>query len=157
MQTSDEITEIAKALIKFHKSVGKIRKDAKNPHFGKKYASLSSILDAISAPLTDAGLSVVQLPTGEYGLTTRIIHESGEWIESTYSMRPARMDPQGMGSAITYQRRYALSAALSLNIDDDDDGNAASQPPKSATIKTAVSDTHKTLVSAIHAICKTRR
>jgi len=59
-----------------------------------------------------------------------IIHTSGEWIKSSYEMKPTKNDPQGLGSAITYQRRYALGAVLSLNIDDDDDGNKASEKQK---------------------------
>lgn len=128
MNTSDSITELAKAVVQFHGTIGKIPKTDKNPFFKSKYASLSTILGAISGPLTDSGLAVIQTPHGCNELTTRLIHLSGEWIEDTYTMTPTKNDPQGLGSAITYQRRYALGAILSLNIDDDDDGNAASQP-----------------------------
>jgi hypothetical protein len=58
------------------------------------------------------------------------MHVSGEWISATYEMKPTKDDPQGAGSVITYQRRYALGAALGLNIDEDDDGNKACIPPK---------------------------
>lgn len=126
MITSNTITELTKALVKFHKEVGKIKKDAQNPFFKSGYASLSSVQDAIKDPLTNNGLAYVQFPSGEHSLTTRLMHESGEWMEDSYSMTPAKNDPQGVGSAITYQRRYALGAILGLNIDEDDDGNAAS-------------------------------
>lgn len=126
MTTSESIKEISTALVAFHKEVGKIPKDAKNPFFKSKYASLSGILETIQEPLTNNGLSLVQFPEGENGLTTRLIHTSGEWMEASYSMKPAKDDPQGRGSAITYQRRYAVGAILSLNIDEDDDGNIAS-------------------------------
>ena len=126
MNKSNNIGEIAKALSIFHVKVDKIRKDAKNPFFKSKYASLSNILEVIDLPLIESGLSFAQFPTDENGLTTILMHgESGEWIESNYKMKPAKDDPQGIGSAITYQRRYALSAVLGLNIDDDDDANAA--------------------------------
>jgi hypothetical protein len=128
MQTSESIKSIAAALIGFHKEVGKIGKDSKNPFFKSSYASLSNILDGINEPLVNNGLSIVQFPEGDNGLTTRLCHSSGEWMESTYSMKPAKDDPQGRGSAITYQRRYAIGAILSLNIDADDDGNQASKP-----------------------------
>lgn len=128
MNTSEKTTEITKALIAFHKEVGKISKDAKNPYFKSDYATLSNILEAIKEPLTSNGLTFVQFPDGENGLTTRLMHESGEWMEATYTMVPAKNDPQGLGSAITYQRRYSLGAVLGLNIDNDDDGNAASMP-----------------------------
>lgn len=129
MNKSNSIGALAKALAAFHLKVGKIKKDATNPFFKSKYASLSNILDAITIPLAESGLTFTQFPAEENGLITILMHESGEFIESTYSMRPVKDDPQGRGSAITYQRRYALAAILGLNIDEDDDGNAATQPP----------------------------
>lgn len=116
------------ALIAFHKEIGKIKKDATNPFFKNEYATLSTILGAIKDPLHNAELTFVQFPDGENGLTTRLMHASGEWMEATYTMVPAKNDPQGLGSAISYQRRYSLGAVLGLNIDNDDDGNAASLP-----------------------------
>src|SRR5688572_2011490 len=127
MEKSNSITALAKALVTFHVKVGKINKDTTNPFFKKKYASLSAILEAISEPLKEAGLVFSQFPSGDNGLTTILIHaETGEYIQSDYCMKPAKDDPQGRGSALTYQRRYALTAILGLNIDEDDDGNAAS-------------------------------
>lgn len=125
MKKSESIQEIAKALITFHLKVDTIKKDAKNPFFKSTYASLTNILDAINEPLIECGLSISQFPTGTDGLTTILMHSSGEYIAGEYSMRPAKDDPQGRGSAITYQRRYAIASVLSLNIDEDDDGNAA--------------------------------
>ena len=128
MQKSESIKNLAQALIVFHLKVDTIKKDAKNPFFKSTYASLTNILDAINEPLIESGLAVSQFPTGADGLTTILVHaESGEWIQSTYEMRPVKDDPQGRGSCITYQRRYALASVLSLNIDEDDDGNKASQ------------------------------
>lgn len=136
MQKSESIKNIAQALIVFHVKVDTIKKDAKNPFFKSTYASLTNILDAINEPLIESGLAISQFPTGADGLTTILIHgESGEWISSTYEMRPVKDDPQGRGSCITYQRRYALASVLSLNIDEDDDGNKASQTAV-ATAKT---------------------
>lgn len=131
MEKSQTITEIAKALITFQLKVDKIGKDANNPFFKSKYASLSNIQEAIHIPLAESGLTYSQMPDGENGLTTILIHaESGEYLQSTYDMVPTKNDPQGRGSAITYQKRYALTAILGLNIDDDDDGNLASSRPK---------------------------
>jgi hypothetical protein len=128
MEKSSSLKNIAAALIAFHEKVDKIPKDAKNPFFKSTYASLSNILESIKKPLIESGLTVCQFPSGDHGLDTIIIHAaSGEFLQSDYIMKPAKDDPQGMGSAITYQRRYALAAALGLNIDDDDDGNAASR------------------------------
>jgi hypothetical protein len=125
MHKSNNLSELAKSMILFQVKVESIKKDAKNPFFKSSYASLSNILDAIKEPLIESGLTVLQFPTGDYGLTTILLHESGEYLKSEYSMRPVKDDPQGRGSAITYARRYALASVLSLNIDEDDDGNTA--------------------------------
>jgi len=125
MEKSESIKNIAAALVVFQVKVSKVNKDATNPFFKSKYASLSNIQDAIATPLEEAGLSYMQFPDGQHGLTTIVMHESGEWLQSTYTMRPVKDDPQGIGSSITYQKRYALAGALALNIDDDDDGNTA--------------------------------
>lgn len=106
----------------------KVTKDAVNPHFKNRYASLSQIIESIQKPLNESGLAIIQLPTGDHELETTLIHTSGEFITETYKMIPQRNDPQGLGSAITYQRRYALGAILCLNIDDDDDAEKASLP-----------------------------
>lgn len=127
MEKSESIINLSKAIIIFHVKVDKVSKDSTNPFFKSKYASLSNILDAINLPLIESGLTFSQLPTGENGLTTILMHgESGEFIQSTYEMKPVKDDPQGRGSVITYQRRYALASVLGLNIDDDDDANAGS-------------------------------
>jgi hypothetical protein len=125
MQKADSIKNIAKALALFHVKVDTIKKDAKNPFFKSSYASLPNILDAINEPLIECDLSLAQFPSGENGLTTILMHSSGEWMQAEYQMRPAKDDPQGRGSAITYQRRYAIASILCLNIDEDDDANLA--------------------------------
>jgi len=119
--------EIAAALFKFQQEVGKVTKDATNPFFKSKYATLSNVLEVIKEPLDNAKLVVVQSP--DYGiLNTRVVHvDSGEFIESKYPLKPVKEDPQAMGSAITYARRYALVSMLCLDVDDDDDGNAATK------------------------------
>lgn len=125
MHKSNSIQEIAKALITFQVKVDSIKKDAKNPFFKSSYASLANILDSIKEPLIECGLSILQFPTGDYGLTTILLHDSGEYLKSEYNMKPVKDDPQGRGSAITYARRYAIASILCLNIDEDDDGNTA--------------------------------
>lgn len=126
MEKSESIAELAKALVKFHSLVGKIGKTSDNPFFKSKYADLAKILSEIDKPLHESGLAVIQLPCGENQLTTILTHESGEYISETYTMKPVKNDPQGVGSCITYMRRYAIGAILSLNIDKDDDANASS-------------------------------
>jgi hypothetical protein len=126
MNKSESIKNIAGALVKFQASVSKVAKEANNPFFKSKYASLANILDTIQKPLSECGLAISQFPDGD-ALTTIIVHsESGEWMESSYVMPVVKQnDPQAMGSAITYARRYALGSILNLNIDDDDDGEKA--------------------------------
>jgi hypothetical protein len=126
MNKSESIKNIAGALVTFQASVSKVSKEANNPFFKSKYASLANILDTIQKPLSECGLAITQFPDGN-ALTTLIVHaESGEWMESSYVMPVAKQnDPQAMGSAMTYARRYALGSILNLNIDDDDDGEKA--------------------------------
>jgi len=127
MNKSESIANLAAALCKFQANIGKVKKEATNPFFKSKYASLANILDVIQKPLADAGLSFCQLPDADC-LTTILMHDSGEWIEATYCMPVVKTnDPQAMGSAITYARRYALGSILGLNIDEDDDGEKAMQ------------------------------
>lgn len=135
----NKMKEIAKALSKFHGLVPDIKKDSNNPFFKSKYAALDSILPAIKKPLADSGLAFVQVPIGICKLKTILIHiDSGETIEGEYEMTPAKNDPQGQGSAITYMRRYALVSMLGLNTNDDDDGNAASGQNKKSQSKNEV-------------------
>lgn len=134
MKTSESIKEISKALQKFAMMVGKVKKDANNPFFKSKYATLSNLLQEIAVPLQESNLVIAQFPDGMNGLTTRLIHaDSGEWMESTHEVTLAKNDPQSSGSAITYMRRYAVQSILCINIEDDDDGNAASTPSKSTS------------------------
>jgi hypothetical protein len=134
METSESIKEIATALCKFQSEVDKIKKTEENSFFKSKYADLSAILDVIRKPLSDNNLSFVQFPTEKHQLCTMLMHTSGEWMRATYEMTPTKNDPQGLGSVITYQRRYALGAILGLNIDNDDDGNAASTPAQTKAV-----------------------
>jgi len=127
MQKSESIKNIGAALMKFHQEVGKIKKEGRNPFFNNaKYANLPTILESIKEPLNTAGLVVTQFPSGQNGMTTLIMHpESGEFLEDSYNINPKGTDPQSLGSAITYARRYSLGAVLCLITDEDDDGNAA--------------------------------
>lgn len=128
MKTSDTITKIADALVKAQAGMKPAIKDSRNPHFNSRYADLASVWDAIREPLTSNGLSVIQMVGSneleKTTLTTRVTHVSGEWIESTWQIPVGKQDPQGLGSAISYARRYALASAVGV-VQDDDDGNAA--------------------------------
>lgn len=107
-----------------------VTKDAKNPHFKNTYISLGKLLDAVVPVLTEKGLVLVQTPGGFNGtpsLKTAIIDvETGETLEGECPLMLERDNPQGLGSAITYLRRYALMSMLGLVADEDDDGQKAS-------------------------------
>lgn len=129
MKTSESISKISAALVNAQKAITFAAKDATNPHFRNKYADLPAVIEAIKPALNDAGIMFMQTPSpsdaGTLALTTRLVHESGEWIEDTATLPLPKNDPQGYGSAMTYARRYALAAITGL-YQDDDDGNAAS-------------------------------
>lgn len=130
MMMSESVNKIAPALIKFNSQVSKIAKDATNPFHKNNYATLDQIIDEIRPVLNENKLAIMQNVSGEDGVMTvktTLIHESGEWLQSTgTTLRLAKNDPQGAGAGITYARRYDLCAFLSLNTGDDDDGNSAS-------------------------------
>ena len=135
MKTSESITNISKALVAFGQSMPKVPKDKINPHFKSKYASLSIMIEKATPILAANKLAIVQQIDGDC-MTTTLLHESGEYITATAAMPCANpSNPQAMGSAITYARRYAYGSILSLDIDDDDDANAATQtaPPQKQT------------------------
>ena len=102
-------------------------KDSANPFFKSKYADLSSVWEACREALAANGLSVVQFPVSEgelVGVRTILGHASGQSLESVFWVKPKANDPQGLGSAITYLRRYALAAAVGV-APEDDDGESA--------------------------------
>lgn len=137
---SESLKEIALALSKAQSEMGSAIKDSSNPFFKSKYADLTSVWDAGKASLAKNSLAVSQLTDyrmiGEmpiFGVYTTLLHASGEFMRSFFPIKPVKEDPQGMGSATTYARRYALAAILGI-VTEDDDGNAASN--KSAPIAT---------------------
>ena len=121
MNRSETITKIAAALADFQASAPKIVKDTTNPFFKSKYATLDGILDTIRPVMKDCALAVVQLPSAG-GLSTMILHSSGEFIEDTVPM-PTFAKAQEFGAAMTYYRRYTLCAALGIAAEEDSDGN----------------------------------
>lgn len=137
MQMSEQINELAAALSKVQSAMKPAKKDSTNPFFKSKYADLSSVWEACKDELTKNGLAVCQTmestERGE-GVRTTLMHSSGQWISGVLVLNPAKNDPQGIGSALTYARRYGLAAILGI-VTEDDDGNAASRPE----VKKAVS------------------
>lgn len=120
---SPEIGKLAEALAKAQGAMYPALKDNSNPFFKTKYADLSSVWEAARKPLSEHGLSVVQTTEGEttsVTVVTLLLHSSGQWIKGKLKMHPTKPDPQGIGSAITYARRYALSAMVGVAPEDDD-------------------------------------
>lgn len=135
MKHSDSLANLAPALVKAQLEIKGVAKDGKNPHFKSTFATLDALIDATRPILNRHGIAVVQggaTPhTDEAGhvmaitVETMLVHSSGEWLSNGVAMPLPKQDPQGAGSAITYGRRYSLSALLSISNDEDDDGNAA--------------------------------
>lgn len=133
MKKSDSIAALAKALSQFQAKVKQPLKDKDNPFFKSKYVPLENVVEAITETSGEFGLSFIQFPlndaNGRVGVTTLLMHESGEWIESEpIFATPAKQDAQGAGSVITYLKRYSLSAIFGITSDEDDDGNSAQHP-----------------------------
>ena len=127
-ETSLSIDEIATAMSLAQKDMGVALKDA-DAHHGK-YADLASVVAAIKDPLANMGLSYTQFPIvndDSAGVMTVLMHRSGQWIRSFYTLPLVRRDVHSVGSAITYARRYALQSVAGIPADDDD-GDRASQP-----------------------------
>jgi len=134
---SESVKELATALAKAQGEIKGALKDSANPFFKSKYADLSSVVEAIRAPLASNGLSYVQIAhDSENGakIETLILHSSGEWLScGSVSVPVSKADAQGFGSAMTYARRYSLSAAFGVAPEDDDGNAAAKAAPKKET------------------------
>lgn len=136
MIKSEKIENLAKALVEVQKTELFALTDKENPFFKSKYADLSSVWIAARKPLTDNGLSVVQtMDISDNGviIETTLLHMSGEYISGRLLIAPDKQTPQGVGSAITYGRRYALAAIIGISPEDDDAEKAMDRkkkPPK---------------------------
>ena len=133
MKKSESIIELSKALSKFQGEVTNPKNTSTNPFFSSKYAPLEEVLNTIRPVLATNGLSITQIPTTEgdkVGVVTILMHSSGEYIETEpLLLKTDKNTAQGAGSAITYARRYAISAILGVASEEDDDGNNA-EPSK---------------------------
>jgi hypothetical protein len=130
MKSSDSIAGLAAALAKAQGEIQNAAKNAKNPHFKSNYADLAEILNTVRPVLSRHGLSVIQVPgfdDGAVTVETILAHESGEWVAGVAAAVPGKVDPQGIGSAVTYLRRYALAAFAGI-AQEDDDGQGAIGP-----------------------------
>lgn len=141
MNQSQDITELSRAMLQVQQGIRPAMKDATNPFTRSNYATLNSVMESCRDALLSQGILFTQLPcpapvelgAGHIGLETRLIHaESGQWISSMAVIPLPKNDPQGMGSAITYARRYSLCAMLGI-VTEDDDGESAKISPQTAT------------------------
>jgi len=129
VKTSESIKELAGALAKMQATLPAAKRTAENTFFRSRYADLTDVIEAIRTPMASNGLAIVQLPVNDgdrMGLSTRLMHDSGEWIEETVFIESSQIGPQAAGTVISYLRRYALKALVGL-ADDDDDAEAAQQ------------------------------
>jgi len=137
MKTSNSIGALAPALVAAAAELAPVAKDAVNPAFRNRYATLDAIMEQVRPVLARHGLAVMQ--TGStpetvdgrlmaVGVETMLLHKSGEWIASSVTLPVEKLTAQGAGSALSYGRRYGLSAILGLTAEDDD-GQAASARP----------------------------
>jgi hypothetical protein len=129
IKMSEKIDQIAVALNKLQSLNLVVEKTEENPHYKSKFANLEGHWHSLRKPMTELGLSVMQLPSNVNGLpslTTIIMHTSGQFIESTAVMSVVGNDPQKQVAAITYMRRASLSGAMGTVAIEDDDGNHAS-------------------------------
>jgi hypothetical protein len=143
MDHSETVTELVAALSKFQGAMKSVSKNAANPYFRMRYADLDAIWDACRKPLADNGLSLVQMTVeldGKLYLETTLYHSTGQYLSGRYPLTPMKQekdvgwvlsnDPQTIGSALTYARRYAMSAMLGISADEDDDAERATKGPR---------------------------
>ncbi len=160
MNKSESLKNLATAL---HKAQGQIKhavKDAANPFFKSRYADLVSVWDAMRDAFQANGLSVSQMPDmdGENPVLVSILmHTSGEFLESRIKLNPAKNDPQGIGSCISYYRRYALQAIAGVCADDDDGeaahGRTTRQDTRTGEVKrakTALDDEQSAIIARLN-------
>lgn len=143
MKHSESVAAIAKALVAAQGEIKSVPKDSVNPHFKNRYASLEAVTEAVRPVLTKNGLALIQgggVPTSDeaghvtaVSVETMLLHSpSGEWISGAVTMPLDKPTAQGVGSAVSYGRRYGLCSLLAIVTDEDDDGEHASAPRQSA-------------------------
>ena len=126
MTHSETIAALAAALAEAQGELAPVAFDRDNPFYHSRYATLTALREGMRPVFARHGLAVVQGLGANGGITTTILHASGEWIAlDGPAMCPVKADPQGLGSAMTYARRYGLAAAAGLVADEDDDAEGA--------------------------------
>ena len=155
MEKSETIGNLTLALSKVQAQLRPAKENSKNPFFKSNYADLGSVWDSVRALLSENELSIIQMPTDVGGLTTILSHSSGEYLSSTMYI-PSKEDAHGVGSAISYARRYALASFVGV-VTGDDDGNGAIKSNNSPSAKTTTpkskpklsSEQYKAMMTAV--------
>ena len=130
MIKSESISKLAAALVLAQTELGGAKKGAANPFFKSKYADLATVIEAIKEPLNKNGISFLQVVIPE-GVETLLVHSSGEYIGCVTPVVVAKAnDPQALGSAITYSKRYGLQSILGIPSEDDDGEKAMNRQSK---------------------------
>ena len=140
MNKSESIAALSAAVAKAQAEIENASKTANNPHFKSKYADLAEVLNTVRPVMSRHGIAIVQMPSFESGLAsveTLMTHSSGEWISNICSAPVSKQDAQGVGSAITYLRRYSLAAFAGIAQEDDDANAAVGQRQAPAPAKPA--------------------
>jgi hypothetical protein len=120
MEQSENINELAAALAEAQGEMVLAKKTSDNPYFKSKYADLSEVVETLKPVFPKHGLSYIQLPEEAGTLVTQIMHKSGQWIRAKATVVLSKQDPQSVGSAITYMRRYGLIGGSGMATEDDD-------------------------------------
>lgn len=131
MKTSESLKNFAPAFRKAQSEMEAVKKDSTNPHFKSKYADINSIIECVTEILNRNNISFSQHPVSTergVGVTTILMHDSGEWIQDSYALPLAKPGAQQGSGAVTYARRYGLQSICGLRAYDDDDGNKAEGP-----------------------------
>jgi hypothetical protein len=142
MKMSETIAELATALSKAQGQIEDATKDGLNPAFRSKYADLAAVRAVIREPLAVNDLAIMQFPRTRQGFVeveTMLIHKTGEFVSETLELPVSKFDAHGIGSGITYGRRYGLMSVLCLAAVDDD-GNAATEKAPAPPAKKAEPD-----------------
>lgn len=143
MKTSESILKITPAFLNAQKKIESVVKDQSNPFFKSKYADLSAVIEACKEKLNAEGIAILQ-PIDGMTVETILVHTSGEWYSSsTPIVSKEQNNPQALGSAITYAKRYGLQSMVLLPAEDDDGNRASGNDTVASTMQTAVPSTAK--------------
>ncbi len=151
MNKSPSISKLAPALAKAQAEMPVVKMNAQNPFLKNKYADLGAVIEASRPVLSKHGLAIIQTPVSDgdkIGVTTMLVHESGEWLEDTIFITSANSkglsDAQSAGVVISYLRRYSWSAILGLYADEDNDGgHQKSEPVRNVKIPMKLEEAQK--------------